>query len=83
MSTNDFEYDSPSVDFIFINYNTIYNGKNRDHKIYSEIYIYICKCIWEWDTYIHSVWEWIYTIKVYLVFILVSFVISQVLFYFY
>ena len=28
MSTNDFEYDSPSVDFIFINYKAIYNGKN-------------------------------------------------------
>ena len=73
MSTNDFEYDSPSVDFIFINYKAVYNGKNRDHKIHYDIYI----CI---NT---SVWEWKYTIKVYLVFILVSFVISQVLFYFY
>ena len=45
MHTNDFEYDSPIVDFIFINYKAIYSGKNRDHKIHSEIYTYICKCI--------------------------------------
>ena len=48
MSTNDFEYDSPSVDFIFINYKAVYNGKNRDHKIHSEIYICINTSVWEW-----------------------------------